>query len=278
MLILDTLKNEYSFTPLERHLSKYLLENIQSVLEMSLADLAESTYVSKATIIRFYKKLGFDSYKDFCIELAREVSSLQFSGTPSDSAVRLEAGDTEESISLKVMSANLQALNTTSQKLNYADLHNCAVAISGYSKICMHGIGVSGKLAADCLETYLTVLGKDVYRADTVKLSEYNALPAVQNAMFILLVYDMRNPEAVRIMEILSNQSVPVILITGPFTNDMKHHPYRILQTDYVNDSHYLFSCGQIAAMSFLIHTLVSEVFCLDYEQNRKTAVKVIGG
>ena len=59
MKIADKIKNREEFTPTENTIAKYLQENSRDVVGMSLDELANTLYVSKSSIIRFCKKLGF---------------------------------------------------------------------------------------------------------------------------------------------------------------------------------------------------------------------------
>ena len=67
MLLSERLKKEADFTALEKQISQYILDHPKEVFNLPLAELASKLYVSKATIIRYYKKLGFDSYRDMCV-------------------------------------------------------------------------------------------------------------------------------------------------------------------------------------------------------------------
>ncbi|MCL2222701.1 MAG: MurR/RpiR family transcriptional regulator [Oscillospiraceae bacterium] len=49
----------------ERELFEYVVKNIHSVKQMSIRELAESRFLSTATIFRFAQKLGFSGYSDF---------------------------------------------------------------------------------------------------------------------------------------------------------------------------------------------------------------------
>ena len=57
MLLIEKMKHKEDFTALERQISDYILEHRDEMFEMSLAQLAGKLYVSKATVIRYFKKL-----------------------------------------------------------------------------------------------------------------------------------------------------------------------------------------------------------------------------
>ena len=53
----------------ETNIYQYVIKNINNVLKMSVRDLAEETYVSTATIVRFCQKLGCDGFVEFKTKL-----------------------------------------------------------------------------------------------------------------------------------------------------------------------------------------------------------------
>ena len=74
MLLIEKMKHKEDFTALERQISEYILEHRNEIFELSLAEFSKRLYVSKATMIRYFKKLGFASYRELCVELAKELS------------------------------------------------------------------------------------------------------------------------------------------------------------------------------------------------------------
>ena len=48
----------------DQAISNYLIENMDSAARLSIQEFAKNTKVSTATISRFAKKIGFDSFQD----------------------------------------------------------------------------------------------------------------------------------------------------------------------------------------------------------------------
>jgi Transcriptional regulators len=53
----------------ETSIYQYIINHMESVLKMSVRDLANETYVSTATIVRFCQKMGCDGFVDFKAQL-----------------------------------------------------------------------------------------------------------------------------------------------------------------------------------------------------------------
>ncbi|MCR5449969.1 MAG: MurR/RpiR family transcriptional regulator [Solobacterium sp.] len=74
MLIKEKLNSGLKLSPSERQLADYIFEYPDRFLKMSIPEVSKQLYVSKSTIIRFAKKLGFVGHKDLCLSLAKELS------------------------------------------------------------------------------------------------------------------------------------------------------------------------------------------------------------
>lgn len=62
---------------LERKVSTYLLKHEDKLMSMDIADIAKASGVSKATVVRFCKALGFTGLKDF--KIYYEAGKSQYS-------------------------------------------------------------------------------------------------------------------------------------------------------------------------------------------------------
>ena len=73
-MILQNLKNNNTLTSSEKAAADYILKNPDKVLKMTSRELAEQIYVSAPTIIRLCKKLGYESFTDFKMDLSKATT------------------------------------------------------------------------------------------------------------------------------------------------------------------------------------------------------------
>lgn len=80
---INTLLNNSQQNDLDYSICKYIKLNLKAVSSMSIEELSKQTYVSKAKISKFIKKLGYDNYiafKDDCLlelEIRKQVNNSQ---------------------------------------------------------------------------------------------------------------------------------------------------------------------------------------------------------
>lgn len=73
MSTLDALAAARDFTDTERALAAYILEHADEVMRMRIADLAEQSHTSAATVIRLCRKVGSAGYAEFRVDLSQDV-------------------------------------------------------------------------------------------------------------------------------------------------------------------------------------------------------------
>lgn len=143
----------------ERRVADYVIQNPETVIELSVAALAETTGVSDATVVRTCRSLGFSGYQNFKIALAQDiVKPQQF--VHED----ILYDDNVQDIMLKVFGGTIQTLKFTYSTLSWEDVAAAAKAIISAKAVHVFGVGASGAIAID-LHHKLLRLGicADVY-------------------------------------------------------------------------------------------------------------------
>ncbi len=65
MNVLQYIKQNYdSFTDREKLIADYLIETKERIISMSARDIAEATKTSAPTVVRFAKKIGFNTLNE----------------------------------------------------------------------------------------------------------------------------------------------------------------------------------------------------------------------
>ena len=69
MNVLQYIKQNFdSFTDREKLIAEYLLSNKKSIISMSAKEIGDVTNTSAPTVVRFSKKIGFDSLNEMKLQ------------------------------------------------------------------------------------------------------------------------------------------------------------------------------------------------------------------
>ena len=75
------LLEEVELKPTEMAIYNYINANLDKVIYMRIRELADATYVSTTTILRFCKKFGCQGYADFKSQLYHYAKSIKENNT-----------------------------------------------------------------------------------------------------------------------------------------------------------------------------------------------------
>lgn len=84
MNVLDQLKAGRDFTATEETLAAYLLQHPDEAADLTIGELAARTHCSNSSIVRLCRKLGLDGFREFRVELARQLERGRVSSTNVD--------------------------------------------------------------------------------------------------------------------------------------------------------------------------------------------------
>lgn len=130
-------------------LAEYIREKPGEMIYRSVADVAEGSGVSEATVVRFARKLGLTGFQDLKLHLAREVispvRSIHEAISPEDPpAVVLR----------KVFGSHIAALNDTLQVIDAGSVGKAVEAILKARHVYFIGVGTSGPNTIDAYNKF----------------------------------------------------------------------------------------------------------------------------
>lgn len=131
-LLLRLRERELSASPAERNVIAYVSAHPHEVVGLSVRGLADVTFSSPSSILRFCKRLGFAGYKEFQRELIAELALL---GDKKDVALEdISMDDSVERIVGKVMKSNVRTIEATARTLDYTVWSDARPVLSGHAR------------------------------------------------------------------------------------------------------------------------------------------------
>ncbi|WP_328751228.1 MurR/RpiR family transcriptional regulator [Streptomyces sp. NBC_00285] len=142
-----------------RKVGELILEDPAAVTHCSAAELGRRTGTSQATVTRFCRAIGLDSYQHLLIELAQERGRGEVSDWGSaEIGPDISPDDSLERVVQVVGSADLRAIQQTIERIDLDALERAAQALAKARRIDVYGVGGSGAVAQET-ETRLFRIG-----------------------------------------------------------------------------------------------------------------------
>src|SRR5665647_2188372 len=139
-----------SLAPAEQRVGKLVLSDPRSFAKQPISELADRAHVSKPTVVRFCRSVGYDGLSDFKLKLAGSVSE----GVPFIHR-SVDVDDKTNDIMVKVIDNTVAAFLKYRNDASTAMIEKAATAlVQAYNdgkRIEFFGVGNSGVVAQDCL-------------------------------------------------------------------------------------------------------------------------------
>jgi RpiR family carbohydrate utilization transcriptional regulator len=137
-----------SLAPAEQRVGKLVLADPRAFAKLPVTELADRAHVSKPTVVRFCRSVGYDGLSDFKLKLAGSVSE----GVPFIHR-SVDADDKTSDIAVKVIDNTVAAFLKYRNDASSFALENAAQALAATQKtnrrIEFYGVGNSGIVAQD---------------------------------------------------------------------------------------------------------------------------------
>jgi DNA-binding MurR/RpiR family transcriptional regulator len=129
----------------QRRLGHYLKNDSSALLLSNVNDLAQAVGVSKATVVRFAKNLGYAGFPEFKRDIQKEMRrKLRAADRMAETFAEL--GD-DENIFGKLIKRDIQLLQETLQAGSFSDFQEAAALILKARKVFLIGLNASTALA-----------------------------------------------------------------------------------------------------------------------------------
>lgn len=199
-------------TKSEKRIANYLRKHQEECAFLSAAELAGNLELSEATIVRFARSMGFESYPDMRKILQnsyrqRVTHSARLRGRLGDLR---ETGDVFEKLVVSDIDYMTQALETVDRK----EMERAVELIRTHKRLFVFGVGPSVSLV-DLLEIRLTRFGYQVIPLKTGGREILDSLLSMtrDDLLFTICFFDVSSTQQF-VLDFANEVHCPVIMLT----------------------------------------------------------------
>ena len=209
--LLQLREQSRQFSTTERDIAKYILDNPQLVVEMSIHELARHTFSSASSIVRLCNHTGYSGYKEFRKAVTYELALREQSRKIEPKEI--VRSDSMRDLIEKVTYANMVSLEETMALMDADVLRACVEMIQNARMIYLFGIGASLCAAKDAYLKFLRLNKFCVVNEDwhSQLLQARNSTPG---DLGIVFSYSGATVEMVECMKTMKENKTPTIAIT----------------------------------------------------------------
>lgn len=246
------ISSEYEQLPKnQRAVADFVVKNLNEAAFLSVVEIGERSGVSKATVVRFAQRLGFDGFILFRDALQASVQK-RYSDTDRFQLIRHKAGKSV----YQVAQQDVSNINKTIENLDLHAFNEVADLIAGCRSVYTYGLGVSALVAQ--LAAYS--LCQVAIRAQAVisgHLSfEEQLLFMDPRDVLICFSFPPYSARTIDVAAMAHHKGVKVVGITDLPTAPIAESSDYLLAVESEN----LLFTNSIAALSVVVNALVTEI------------------
>lgn len=234
MNILEYIKQNYEdFTDSEKLIADYLLSNNESIINLSAKEIGEITNTSAATLIRFSKKLGFESLNEMKLKLSMSLRDIKEKADFEYINKKLETTDIIYGIKKSIDKVMEKTVNLIQEE----DLEKAIELLSKAKNIYIYSVGVSGLVGQDFYYKLSRINKRCIAHADT-HLQITSSILMEPGDVAVAISYSGTTKEVIKCVENANKNNVPVISITkASISNKLEDLSDITLKVPYVEKS-----------------------------------------
>lgn len=234
MNILEYIKQNYeNFTDSEKLIADYLLSNNESIINLSAKEIGEITNTSAATLIRFSKKLGFESLNEMKLKLSMSLRDIKEKADFEYINKKLETTDIIYGIKKSID----KVMDKTVNLIQEEDLEKAIDLLSKAKNIYIYSVGVSGLVGQDFYYKLSRINKRCIAHVDT-HLQITSSILMEPEDVAVAISYSGTTKEVIKCVENANKNNVPVISITkASISNKLEDLSDITLKVPYVEKS-----------------------------------------
>ena len=202
--------------PAEQRVARLLLSDPRSFASLPVGELAERARVSKPTVVRFCRSVGYDGLADFKLKLAGSVNEgVPFVHRAVDDDDK--AGDIVVKVIDNAVAAMLRYRNAAAAQSVERAIAALAEAGRGGRRIEFYGVGNSGIVAADAQHKFFR-LGVTAAAVSDGHVQVMSATMLGPGDCAVIISNSGRSRDLLDVAQIAHRKGAAVIVITAAAT------------------------------------------------------------
>lgn len=216
MNLLQYIRQNYeSFTEGEKRIADYLLNKNDEIIEMSAKEIGDVTNTSAPTVVRFSKKLGFNSLNEMKIKLSISLTNDK----NKEEFEYLDRDLSTKSIISGVKQSIHTIIDETVNLINECELDKAIDLLSKAKNIYVFSVGVSNLVGLDLYYKMSRINKRCIAHSDTHLQITSSALME-EGDVAVAISYSGDTKEVILCAENAKKNNIPLIVITKASINN----------------------------------------------------------
>jgi len=227
--VIQRIKEKYDeFTNAEKKIADTILSDPKGIIESSISDLSEKAGVkSEASVVKFYKKLGLNSFQQFKVLLAQSISRAPLEIVYED----VSSEDDTKTITEKIFKATVRAILDTLNWLDIDSIERTVDLFKNAQRIIFIGFAASAAVAFDAFHKF-TRIGKNCLFSNDEHIIAAILATASPSDLLVAISHTGETISVVNFAKKAKEMKMPVVTITGNRKSTLAKYSDVVLATN----------------------------------------------
>lgn len=253
-----------TLTAREADIRNYILAHPEDIASMSCHELGKATYSSASSVSRFCKKLGFQTYPAFKMQLSSELAA---GGMTDLTDLQLSEQENLVSVFDKVNELEQQALASTRAALSVPKLLRLQRLLNEHSVIDFYAYDMNVLLAKYGCSLFVHA-GKSAVTYTESNEQVLHALNCPNTHLAVLISHTGESRRLIELARLLGQRQVKRIIITASKNTTLGSLADEYLYAATVFGLHRMWECAFATGVKYLIDVMFAVMFSADFERN----------
>ena len=208
------ISSKEKMTPKESEIAEYILENKSEILNLTSVELATKIGVGQSSIIKFIKKIGFNKYGEFKIQLSKELENEKIYKVKETIHSQIYIDDSLENVATKTLNEIVKALEKTVGNIDYKYFETTIEVIKKSKKILIIGSGMSSIVARD-LEMKFMKIKVDAFHYESPHMQLMRLATMDSKDLVIAISHRGETSDVIDVIKKARNKNIKVLSITS---------------------------------------------------------------
>ena len=215
----------------EQRIARQFLDEPAATAALPMAEVATQCGTSTTSVVRFCHHLGYQRFKDLCMDVLREVTweSFEKADLP-DVSGDIDQNDTLRDVVSKISLAETLSIADTAKVLSVDALKQAVYAISESDRVDIFGVGASAFVAWD-FQQKLTRIGRTALNWMDAHSAWTSAVTLPPGAVAIAVSHSGATVDTVAYLRLAHDAGATTIALTNHAGAPLAAHADIVLQT-----------------------------------------------
>lgn len=273
-MIIEQLKDKKEFTGNEAIISEYILQNMAKIQDLTVEELANETFTSKASVVRLCKKMKVDGYRNFQRKLEAELNEIYRLSYLINKEPINEKSTLKDILNIIPSIYETAVVNT---KL-FMDERVIKIVIDTMKQaeiIELYGIGICQTIARTAAFKFNSI-GIESKAVDGINEHSVMMNKSKRNKVAILLTFTGANPYIVTNAKYLKQAGYYVLGIGGNDHVELEKYCSKFIEIYTKEMILSLEIMSSYTAMNYVLDILFASLLSQNYKQNIDASLDVI--